>query len=180
MPSFAIPFGRRARRTSGDERLRSVAPGRPCPRDSSPTTRHAILPTVQPSRPSEDLNGSPDDQPFLSAPPMRYQNAYVWLLLLSSVDVIFTWHILRRGGLELNPVAKLIIDKWELPGAIAFKFALVMFVIVSSEIVGRKRDRWGRGLIYAAVAIAVFPVAWSLVLLCMHGFLTRPVDPGDL
>jgi len=111
---------------------------------------------------------------------MRYQNAYVWLLLLSSVDVIFTWHILRRGGLELNPIAKLIIDKWELPGAIAFKFALVMFVIVSSEIVGRQRDKWGRGLIYSAVGIALFPVAWSLVLLSMHGFLTRPIDSGDL
>jgi hypothetical protein len=135
---------------------------------------------VHPSQRPEDSNGSPDEQPFLSAPPMRYQNAYVWLLLLSSVDVIFTWHILRRGGLELNPIAKLIIDKWELPGAIAFKFALVMFVIVSSEIVGRKRDKWGRGLIYSAVGIALFPVAWSLVLLSMHGFLTRPIDSGDL
>ena len=76
--------------------------------------------------------------------------------------------------------AKLIIDKWELPGAIAFKFALVMFVIVSSEIVGRQRDKWGRGLIYSAVGIALFPVAWSLVLLSMNGFLTRPIDPGDL
>jgi hypothetical protein len=148
--------------------------------DSSRTARHVILRSVHPSQRPEDSNGSPVEQPFLSAPPMRYQNAYVWLLLLSSVDVIFTWHILRRGGLELNPVAKLIIDKWELPGAIAFKFALVMFVIVSSEIVGRQRDKWGRGLIYSAVGIALFPVAWSLVLLSMNGFLTRPIDPGDL
>ena len=55
-----------------------------------------------------------------------------------------------------------------------------MFVIVSSEIVGRQRDKWGRGLIYSAVGIALFPVAWSLVLLSMNGFLTRPIDPGDL
>jgi hypothetical protein len=30
------------------------------------------------------------------------------------------------------------------------------------------------------VGIALFPVAWSLVLLSMHGFLTRPIDSGDL
>ncbi|MFM1831143.1 MAG: hypothetical protein RLZZ558_1483 [Planctomycetota bacterium] len=115
---------------------------------------------------------------WLSAPPMRYQNGYLWLLLLSAVDVIFTWHILRRGGEELNPVADLIIRTWELPGAIAFKFALVLFVIVSCEIVGRQRDRWGRGLIVTAVVIAAFPVAWSLVLLSLHGFLVKPVAVG--
>jgi hypothetical protein len=111
---------------------------------------------------------------------MRYQRAYLWLLLLSAIDVMFTWHILRRGGSELNPIAKLVIDHWELPGAVAFKFALVMFVIVSCEIVGRKRDRLGRTLIGAAIGIATVPVAWSLVLLSMNGFLVKPVDPRDL
>jgi len=110
---------------------------------------------------------------------MRYQRAYLWLLLLSAIDVMFTWHILRRGGDELNPIAKLVIEHWELPGAIAFKFAMVMFVIVSCEIVGRKRDRMGRKLIGAAIGIASVPVAWSLVLLSMHGFLVKPVDARE-
>ena len=120
------------------------------------------------------------DLAFLSTPPMRYQRAYLWLLLLSAVDVMFTWHILRRGGTEMNPIAKLVIDHWELPGAIAFKFALVLFVIVSCEIVGRKRDGLGRMLAGAAIGIAAIPVAWSLVLLSMHGFLVKPVDARDL
>jgi len=111
---------------------------------------------------------------------MRYQSGYAWLLLLSAADVIFTWHILRRGGMELNPVARLVIDAWELPGAIAFKFALVLFVIVSCEIVGRKRDRWGRGLILTAIGIATIPVAWSLVLFWTHDFLAKPVPSQDL
>ena len=111
---------------------------------------------------------------------MRYQTGYLWLVLLSAVDVMFTWHILRRGGLELNPIARLVIDRWDLPGAIAFKFALVLFVIVSCEIVGRKRDGLGRMLAGAAIGIAAIPVAWSLVLLSMHGFLVKPVDARDL
>jgi hypothetical protein len=134
---------------------------------------------VEPST-SQPQPPTPEDLAFLSVPPMRYQRAYLWLLLLSAVDVMFTWHILRRGGSELNPIAKLVIDHWELPGAIAFKFALVLFVIVSCEIVGRKRDRLGRTLIGAALGIATFPVAWSLGLLSMHGFLVKPVEPRDL
>ncbi len=106
---------------------------------------------------------------------MRYQNGYAWLLLLSAMDCMFTWHILRRGGNELNPLAKLIIEHWELPGAVAFKFALVLFVIVSCEIVGRKRDPLGRSLILIAIVIAALPVTWSLFLMAMHGFLVRPL-----
>lgn len=140
---------------------------------------HAILAPVSSST-SHPQPPTPEDLAFLSVPPMRYQRAYLWLLLLSAIDVMFTWHILRRGGSELNPIAKLVIDHWELPGAIAFKFALVLFVIVSCEIVGRKRDRLGRTLIGTALGIATVPVAWSLVLLSMHGFLVKPVEPRDL
>ncbi|NBX24455.1 MAG: hypothetical protein EBQ99_00140 [Planctomycetes bacterium] len=136
---------------------------------------HGILGFVKDTRRHEDPDGGTGTDPaWLSAPPMRYQNGYAWLLLLSAADVMFTWHILRRGGEELNPVARLVIETWDLPGAIAFKFALVLFVIVSCEIVGRKRDRWGRGLIGTAVCIAAVPVAWSLVLFWTHGLLTRP------
>jgi|GEM_PF-1326862 len=120
------------------------------------------------------------DVEWMSSPPMRYQSGYTWLLLLSAVDVIFTWHILRRGGIELNPIAKLIIDKWDLPGAIAFKFALVLFMIVSCEIVGRRRDRWGRALILAAIVISAMPVVWSLVLLSMNGFLIKPLPQREV
>lgn len=144
------------------------------------TVAHVILAFVQPSQPHERPDRHAQDLAFLSAPPMRYQTGYLWLVLLSAVDVMFTWHILRRGGLELNPIARLVIDRWDLPGAIAFKFALVLFVIVTCEIVGRKRDSLGRALIGTSIGIASIPVAWSLVLLATHGFLVRPIPPRDL
>lgn len=134
---------------------------------------------MHPSQPHEPEDPRAEDLAFLSAPPMRYQGGYLWLILLSALDVIFTWHILRRGGTELNPVARLVIDHWELPGAIALKFALVLFVIVACEIVGRKRDRLGRALIVTAIGIAAIPVTWSLALLASHGFLIRPLAPRD-
>ena len=99
----------------------------------------------------------------------------MWFLLFSSMDIILTWHILRKGGLEVNPLARLVIERWDLAGAIAFKFSLVLFVVVACEIVGRHEDRLGRRLTGVAIAAAAFPVIWSLCLLAMHGFLVQPV-----
>ena len=76
-----------------------------------------------------------------------------------------TWLILSKGGSEVNPVAKLVIDGWGLAGAIGFKFALALFVIVTCEITGRKRDRLGRNLIIFAIGISATPVVWSVFLL---------------
>jgi hypothetical protein len=116
---------------------------------------------------------SDSDAHLLSAPPMRYQSEYVWIIFFSSMDIMLTWAILRRGGEEVNPMARLVIEWWGLNGAIAFKFALMLFVIVSCEIVGRRRDLTGRRLARVAVIIAASPVVYSLGLLVDH-VLLRP------
>jgi hypothetical protein len=97
----------------------------------------------------------------------------VWLVFVSSLDIMLTWAILRRGGEEVNPVAKLVIEMWGLHGAIGFKFALMLFVIISCEVIGRRSDAAGRRLAIAAVAISAFPVVWSLGLLFDH-LILRP------
>jgi hypothetical protein len=106
----------------------------------------------------------------MALPPMLHPNEYVWLVFVSTLDVMLTWAILQRGGIEVNPVAALIIGHWGLNGAIAFKFALILFVIVVCEHVGRSRPRTARILARLAVAISALPVAWSLALLLMHTF----------
>ena len=115
----------------------------------------------------------PDDHPELTdVPEMRYQNAYLWFIFVSSLDIILTWVILRKGGVEVNPIAELVIDSWGLPGAIGFKFALMLFVIISCEIVGRTRDALARKLIILGILISSFPVVWSVTLLLVN--LLRP------
>ena len=112
---------------------------------------------------------SPDDQPELTdVPEMRYQNAYIWFIFVSSLDIMLTWVILRKGGVEVNPVAAEVIDSWGLSGAIGFKFALMLFVIISCEIVGRTRDALARKLIILGILISSFPVVWSLTLLLVN------------
>ena len=105
---------------------------------------------------------------FTDIPEMRYQNSYALFVFVSCLDIILTWVILYRGGVEVNPVAKLVIDAWGLPGAIIFKLSLMLFVIIACEIVGRKSDLKGRLLALVAIVISSFPVFWSLTLLFLN------------
>lgn len=113
-----------------------------------------------------------------AATAMRYPNAYVWLMFVSALDVMLTWRILETGGTEVNPLAAAVIESWGLPGAIAFKFSLMVFVIVVCEVAGRSRDFLGRGLAYLAVAVSSIPVMYSLSLLAYH-ILVRHGSLGD-
>lgn len=108
---------------------------------------------------------------FARSPEMHFQNAYVWLVFVSSLDIMLTWRILDRGGVEVNPVAKIVIDAWGMHGAIAFKFALMLWVIVACELLARRKRSAGKLLAGLAVGISSLPVAWSLCLLVWHAFV---------
>ena len=99
---------------------------------------------------------------------MRYPNTYVWLLLLSSMDIMLTWVILLFGGAEVNPIARWIIDHYGLPGMIVYKFALIVFFISICEIVGTLRDSTGWLLSKFSVIVACVPVVWAMYLLARH------------
>jgi Domain of unknown function (DUF5658) len=103
-------------------------------------------------------------------PEMRYQNAYVWLVLVSSLDVMLTIIVLvAKGGFEVNPVAAAVIDTHGFGWAIVFKFAIVVLVVLICEVVGRMHDRSGRKLARAAVAINSLPVVYTFALLLLVG-----------
>jgi len=103
-------------------------------------------------------------------PPVIFPNTYTWFVFVSAMDIMLTWIILWHGGAEVNPVARAVIDRWGLNGAIAFKFALAVFVIVICEYIGRRKQQTGRRLATAAVVISAIPVAYSLLLLSAHRF----------
>jgi hypothetical protein len=122
--------------------------------------------------PEQDEQEALDPAPHIAAEvasrfsrAMRYPDAYVWLVFVSALDVMLTWRILEEGGVEINPIARFVIDMWALPGAILFKFGLMLFVILACEIVGRQKDRAGRLLAAFAVFVSAIPVVYSLGLL---------------
>jgi hypothetical protein len=111
----------------------------------------------------------PQVPPFLSLPGLRFQEEYVWLLFLASLDVMLTWYILeKKDGEEVNPIARIVIEAWGLWGAIAFKFSLVLFVIVACEWVVRRRIRSAVFLVWFSLVVSVSPVLYSGILLAYH------------
>lgn len=105
---------------------------------------------------------------LFASQPMRYPNAYAWLMLLSAMDIMLTWVILSRGGREINGLANWVIQSFGLNGMIVYKFVLVLFFVVLCELVGKLRDTSGRTLSRVGVVIAAFPVVWSMGLLARH------------
>jgi hypothetical protein len=97
--------------------------------------------------------------------PLLFPVLYAMFIAAATLDITLTWVILSMGGVEVNPIARLVIEAWGLNGAIAFKYALTVFVIVLCEAVGRHRPGAGRMLAITAVAISSFPVIWSSSLL---------------
>ena len=113
---------------------------------------------------------------FLSLPEMRYPNAYHWLVLVSALDVVLTMLVIYVwGGYEVNPVARAVIKEMGFVGAIAFKFAVVVLVIILCEVIGRLDDRTGRTLAVGAVIISAVPVAYTFALLLRENW--RPTPP---
>jgi hypothetical protein len=104
-----------------------------------------------------------------------YPNAYVWFVFLAALDVVLTYLILHpvlffrdfdmteSRGSEVNALANWIIERWDVPGMVVFKFALVVIVIVLCEIIGRRKDQTGRRLAEWAIALTVIPVALALI-----------------
>ena len=105
---------------------------------------------------------------------MRYPDAYVWLVLVSALDIMLTMIVLvALDGFEVNPIAADVIERLGYTWAIVFKFAIVVFVIVICEVIGRRDDRAGRRLARAAVVINALPVIYTFFLL----FQNRPTLP---
>jgi hypothetical protein len=117
--------------------------------------------------------------------PVLYPNHYVWFVLFSALDIMLTHRILGAekfsgvmdevfgpagpfNGREMNSLADWIIHRFGLWGAIGFKFASVIFVVLVCEYVGRRVPKSGRRLANVVVALSIVPVAWELALLAWY------------
>lgn len=105
---------------------------------------------------------------FRSLPPLRYPGLYGGFVLVSSLDIVLTWLVLQLGGREVNPLAAAVIAHWGLGGAIAFKFSLMLMVIVLCEVIGRNRDATARRLAWWSVGVSAAAPAYTLALLGYH------------
>lgn len=96
---------------------------------------------------------------------MLYQNEYVWLVFLSTLDIVLTAIILHFGGRETNQLADRVLYRFGIPGIVAYKFALIVLVVIICEVVGRHRPRTGRLLVRLGLGLSCVPIVVSLALL---------------
>ncbi|HUU82682.1 MAG TPA: hypothetical protein VM243_04175 [Phycisphaerae bacterium] len=98
---------------------------------------------------------------------LRYPTTYLLFVLMAAADLILTFLIVWMAGThaEVNVVAREIIERLGLPGAVAFKFTLVMFIITMCEVIGHRQDKTGRTLAEWCVAATAIPVVVSSVQL---------------
>jgi hypothetical protein len=128
---------------------------------------------IAPAAPSPDVPASQ----AVRSPGLRravlYPDLYPWYVLLASLDIMLTWVVLHLGGRELNHVADWVLNRWDLPGMVIFKFSLVTLVVVICEVVGHVRGPLGRKLAEWAVAVTAIPVVVAavqlFVRLVVHG-----------
>ncbi len=124
-----------------------------------------------PAQPPDESPTSNNIPPFLSSPQVCYPNAYVWLVLVSALDLMLTMLVLFVWeGFEANPVAEAIIAEMGYVWAIVFKFAIVVMVIIICEYIGRRDKRGGQSLAVGAVVINSIPVAYTFVLLLIDTY----------
>lgn len=91
---------------------------------------------------------------------------YLALILVSSLDLIFTFYILVLGGIEVNPIANAVLQSpVSFDGLIVFKFVIVALIVLICEFIGQHAAPTARRLAVWAVAISAFPVVWSTLLL---------------
>jgi hypothetical protein len=100
--------------------------------------------------------------------PILYPAAYRWVIFFAALDVICTWIILALGGRELNALARAAIEAGGLPAMLAYKFALIAFVLVLCEHIGRRKHTTGRRLARAAIVLNAFPVFVGVSHLGLH------------
>ncbi|XAL99948.1 DUF5658 family protein [Phycisphaeraceae bacterium D3-23] len=113
----------------------------------------------------EAMNASEAVRGLFGSRPMLFPNAYTWLLLFSALDIMLTWVILTKGGREVNAIAEMVIQRFDLEGMIVYKFVLVLVFVLICELVGRLKLSSGRTLSVVGVGIASVPVIWSTWLL---------------
>jgi Domain of unknown function (DUF5658) len=125
-------------------------------------------PESQPKAPPPPPPGASADKP-VNPYHVLYPQVYLWYVLVSSLDIMFTWVLLHMGGEEVNVLADYILRRWDLTGLVVFKFMLVSLVICVCEYVGRRRPKLGRILAEWAVGITCIPVLLAVLQVLVHG-----------
>jgi len=107
-------------------------------------------------------------QAFLSQPRLAYPRWYVWFLVASFLDVIFTYAILLHGGYEANPVANAVMSWGGFDAMVVFKMLIVLLMILVCQYVYEHRKALARRFMILCTCISFVPPLWASLLLWLY------------
>ena len=94
-------------------------------------------------------------------------------VLVSTLDIVMTYLVIRYSEEgrtsavigEGNPLPAFFIDRWGMPGMVAFKIALVTIVVALSQVVCRFSRMKARFMLNFGTVLVALVVLYSLWLL---------------
>ena len=89
---------------------------------------------------------------------MRLQTPYVWLVFVSAMDLMLTWIILHKGGIEATVVPDWLTPHYARVGGVFFKFGVMPGWTLISKCTARHNLDTARKFAIAAVCIAAIPI----------------------
>ncbi len=105
--------------------------------------------------------------------PVVFEAETILYLLLSVADLWITHFLLRQNVenlqfVESNPVARYFLDHWGIKGMIYFKFGMVAFIVVLTQVIARYRPFTARLVLLFAIVMMVYVVVYSVRLYAAH------------
>jgi hypothetical protein len=94
-----------------------------------------------------------------------------FFILANALDVYLTYLLLQTNAFrESNEIANRILNRFGFNGMIAFKFAMVAFVCVVTQIIATKRLKTARFVLYLGIAVVLGVVIYSANLYYQYKF----------
>ncbi|MEM7316896.1 MAG: DUF5658 family protein, partial [Planctomycetota bacterium] len=95
-----------------------------------------------------------------------------FFILANALDVYLTYLLLRTHAFrESNEIANRILNQFGFNGMIAFKFGMVAFVCVVTQIIATKRLNTARFVLYLGIVIVLGVVIYSANLYYQYRFV---------
>ena len=139
-----------------------LPPGRP--RSDLEQAYASPLPSAQRPKPKTKAPTKKSPTSFFTRKlPLQDETAY--FILVNALDIFLTYLILKREGIEANPIANWFYRLWNIQGMVAFKMAIVALVCVIAQLVAIKSIRSGQRLLWFGTAAIGLVVVYSIFLL---------------
>lgn len=122
-----------------------------------------------PKRPRKKTRPPDKDSSSFFRGHLPLENETLWFILVSALDVFMTYVLIRQPHFrEGNPIAAYFLNHWGVKGMVYYKFFMVAFITVITQVIARTRVDIAARILQFATLVVGGVVIYSLVLYLRH------------